>query len=310
MRWFQSKAKSGDKARSRKTRRSEKARGTRRLAIECLEGRTLMSASPLGVSTATVAGKIAPAVSAAVQSAAPKVQAPAPDRIFSVNYQLGGGILGQIINLKNEIDGFEQSVDAVLSEIPCWHLEADIDRTPSFSGYISGTIDEASNGALKSASLSLSITGSMPATVEGYYGMGYLNIGLGATVNVADTLNASATYTTGRGWTFGGYDTLSGSLTGFAQATAAIWKGELYSTGNLTSVMTVSPGGIVYGNTVLTGYAGADIQQYNPWNGSWNNIWDNSLRLGQYSLPQFSFNSVALFQDGVSLAAPYSGVIV
>ena len=121
MRWFHATAKSGCKSPSTKGRRPGKARSARRLAMERLEGRTLMSASPLSLTTgmAATSGQIMPAISAAMQSAAPMAQA--ADRIFNVNVQLGGGILSQITNVVSELDNMEATIDSVLNEVPGWH---------------------------------------------------------------------------------------------------------------------------------------------------------------------------------------------
>ena len=110
-----------------------------------------------------VVGAIMPAISAAIQSAAPTVQTQAADRIYNVNIPLGGGILSQITNVVSELHNMESAIDSVLNEVPGWHLTADIDKTPTFSGHVTGSIDEAANGMLKSASLSLSVSADASA---------------------------------------------------------------------------------------------------------------------------------------------------
>jgi hypothetical protein len=250
-----------------------------------------------------------PAISAALQSMTPKAQTQATDRIFSVNIQLGGGILSQIMNLASELHNMEGTIDSVLNEIPGWHLTADVDKTPTFSGQVKGTIDEAPNGALKSASLSLTVSADASATIEGYYGVSVLHVGLGATVDLKDSLTASANYSTSHGWAFGGSLTASGTLTGFAEATAVAWKGELYAQGNITSTMWVSSSGTVSGNLILNATVGADIQEYSLQRNQWVTYWNNSFSLGHASYG-YSLNAVSLFQNGVNLAVPCGGIIV
>ncbi len=311
MRWFQATAKSGSKSRSTKGRRPSKARSARRLVLESLEGRTLMSASPLSLTTgmAATSGQIMPAVSAAIQSAAPKIQAPAADRIYNVNIPLGGGIISQITNVISELHNVEGAIDSVLAEIPGWHLTADVDKIPTFSGYVSGSIDEAANGALKSASLSVTASADVSASIEGYYGISVFNIGLGATAELDESLTASASYSTSRGWAFGGSLKVSGTLTGSANATAVLWKGDLYAQGNITSIMSVNSSGTVSGSLVLSASVGADIQDYSLSQKTWLVYWNKSIPLGQKSYC-YSFNAVSLFQNGVSLEYPCAGVIV
>ena len=311
MRWFQATAKSSCKPRSTKGRRPDKARSTRRLTVESLEGRTLMSASPLSLTTGVTAtpGQIMPAVAAAIQSAAPKAQAQAADRIFNVNIQLGGGIISQITNVISELRNMEASIDAVLGEIPGWHLTADVDKAPTFSGRVTGSIDEAANGAMKSASLSITVSADASATIEGYYGVSVFNIGLGATAELDESLTASASYSTSRGWAFGGSLMVSGTLTGSANATVALWKGDLYAQGNITSIMSVNSSGTVSGSLVLSATVGADIQDYSLLQKQWVTYWNHSIPMGQKSYA-YSFNAVSLFQSGVTLAFPSAGIIV
>ena len=165
------------------------------------------------------------------RAASPQLQAPAADRIYSVNIPIGGGILSQITNVVSELQNMENTIDSVLNETPGWHLTADLNSPPTFSGQIRGTIDEASNGMLKSASLSLTVSADASATIEGYCGISVLNVGLATTLDLDESLTASASYSTGRGWIFGGSATVSGTLTGSANATAALWKGELMRRG-------------------------------------------------------------------------------
>jgi hypothetical protein len=272
----------------------------------------MLSAAPIHLTTGVAMRpmQLVPALTAAVQSAAPKVQAQAADRIFNVNIQLGGGVLSQVVNLVSELDNLQRNVDSILAEIPGWHLTADIDKVPSFSGYVSGTIDEAANGALKSASLRLTVSADASATIEGYYGISVLHVGLGATAELTASVTASASYSTTRGWTFGGYASLGGSVRGFAEATAGLWMGELYAQGTVSSPLSVGSYGVVSGSVVLGGSVGADIQQYNIFQRQWNTIYDRSLSLGQYSLAHYGFNAVSLFQNAVNIAAPGSGVVV
>ena len=311
MRWFQATAKNGYKSQSTKGHRPNKARSTRRLTLESLEGRTLMSASPLSLTTgmAATSGQIMPAVSAAIQSAAPKAQAQAADRIYNVNIQLGGGILSQITNVVSELRNMEGAIDSVLSEIPGWYYTADIDKTPTFSGRVTGNIDEASNGTLKSASLSVTVSADVSASIDAYYGISVLHVGLGATAELDESLTASANYSTGRGWAFGGSLMVSGTLRGSANATAVGWMGELYAQGNITSCMCVNSSGTVSGSLVLSASVGADIRDYSYPQKQWVPYWNHSIPLGQRSYG-YNFNAVSLFQDGVNLAIPCAGVIV
>ena len=235
--------------------------------------------------------------------------AAAADHIYSVNIPLGGGILSQILNVISELQNMENTIDSVLSETPGWHLTADLNSPPTFSGDVSGMIDEAANGTLKSASLGLTVSADASASIEGYCGISVLHVGLGATLDFDESLTASATYSAGRGWTFGGSARVSGTLTGSANATAALWKGELYAQGNITSSMSLNSSGTVSGNLVLSATVGADIQQYSFLQNGWVPFWNQSLPLGQKSFG-YSFNAVSLFQDGVNLAYPGAGIIV
>ena len=309
MRWFQATAKSGCKPQSTKARRPGKARSARRLTLESLEGRTLMSASPLSLTTgmAVAPGQIMPAVSAAVQSATPKGQA--ADRIYNVNVQLGGGIFSQITNVVSELNNMESAIDSVLSQIPGCYYTVNVDKTPTFSGSVSGSIDEASNGALKSATLSVTASADASATIDAYYGINVLHIGLGATAELDDTLKATATYTAGRGWAFSGSLKVSGTLTGSINATAVGWKGEVYAQGNITSCMCINSSGTVSGSLVLSATVGADIQDYSYSHLAWATYWNKSLPVGQKSY-SYSFNAVPIFQDGVNLEFPGVGYIV
>jgi hypothetical protein len=270
-----------------------------------------MSVSPLCLTTGMAAssGQIMPAISAAIQSAAPTAQTQAADRIYNVNIQLGGGILSQITNVVSELHNMESAIDSVLNEVPGWHLTADIDKTPTFSGHVTGSIDEASNGMLKSASLSLSVSADASAAIEGYCGVSVLHVGLGVAAELDENLTASASYSAGRGWAFGGYVMASGSLTGSADATAVGWKGELYAEGNITSCMCVNSSGTVSGSLVLSASVGADIQDYSYLKWQWVPYWNDTIYLGQRSYG-YNFNAVSLFQDGVNLAIPGGGISV
>jgi hypothetical protein len=295
------------------SRRTRKNRPSRPFRLEILEGRAMLNASPVSLASSMVVppAQLAPAIAAAVQSAAPKTQAQAADRVFNVNVQLGGGILSQIMNLTSELHNVEGAVDSVLAEIPGWHLQADVDKVPQFSGHVTGTIDEAANGALKSASLSVSLTADAAATVEGYYGISLVHVvGLGVTADVTANVTASASYSAGHGWTFGGSAKLAASVTGFAESTAAAWKGSLYAQASLTSTMYVGSSGMVTGNTVLSGSVGADIEQYNLAKKEWDPILTDSFSLGQKSFLSYSFDAVTIFQDAVNAAMPGGGIFV
>jgi hypothetical protein len=294
-------------------------RRNRTLRIETLDRREMLSVSPIAMpaGVALDSAHVMPAIMAAAQpagqalaSAAPKGQAQAADRIFNVNIQLGGGILSQITNVVSELNNIEGTIDSLLNEIPGWHLSADVDQTPTFSGQVRGTIDEASNGALKSASLSLTVSADASATIEGYYGISLIHVvGLGATVDLTDSLTASANYSAGRGWAFAGSLTASGTLTGFAESTVVGWKGEIYAQGNITSTMSVNSSGTVSGNLVLNATVGADIQEYSLPQKQWVTYWDKSFSLGRASYG-CRFSAVSLFQDGVNLAIPGGGILV
>ena len=284
-------------------------RPNRTLAIEPLERRELMSVSPIAKTTiaATEPAEIVPAIMAAVQSAAPKASSQATDKIFKVDVQLGGGILSQITNLASELRTMDKAIESILGEIPGWHLTADIDKTPHFSGHVTGMIDEAPNGALKSASLGLTVSADVSATIEGYYGISILHVGIGATADLSESMTATANFSTSHGWAFGGSVTASGSLTGFAEATLAIWKGELYAQGNITSTLAINNSGIVSGNLVLSASVGADIQQYSLPKKQWLVYLDQSYSLGKKSY-SCSFTAVSLFQKGVDQVM--SGIVV
>ncbi len=283
-------------------------RPNRTLTLESLERREMMSASPITMTTvaAVKPAAVVPAIMSAVQSAAPKVSSQAADKIFKVDVQLGGGILSQITNLSSELRTMDKAIESILGEIPGWHLTADIDKTPQFSGHVTGTIDKAPNGTLKSASLGLTVSADVSATIEGYYGISVLHVGLGATADLSESIAATANYTA-CGWAFGGSVTASGSLKGFADATLAAWKGELYAQGNITSTLAINNSGAVSGNLVLSACVGADIQQYSLLKKQWIVYHDWSYSLGKKSYG-YNFNAVSVFQKGVDQVM--SGIVV
>ena len=292
------------------TMHRRRLRRTHALRFESLENRRMPSGS-----TATLSAHIQvnstsamPAVMAAANSV--KTNTQAADRLFTVNVQLGGGVLSQIMNLSSEINNMSSAVDSVLGEVPGWHLQADFDDAPQFSGHVTGTVDEAANGTLKTASLSITVSGDFSATIEGYYGISILHIGVGVTANLSGIYTASATYSTSRGWTFAGSGNLSGSLTGFAEETALAWEGELYVQGSVTGSMAINNSGIASGGIVLAGSVGAAVEQYNLLRRSWVPYSGASYSLGQRQLGSFVINVVPFFQDALNIGAYGSGVIV
>ena len=123
----------------------------------------------------------------------------------------------------------EKAVNSVLNLIPTWHLDVDADKPPTFEGHVTGTLDEAPNGALKTASLSVTVSADADATIEGYFGNTFLHVGVGVTAELEGEVAATASYSTSHGWTFGGSVTVTGSLKGFAEETVLAWQGELYA---------------------------------------------------------------------------------
>ncbi len=289
---------------SRTGRQAQPARRrTARPELEGLEDRRLLSATL--VSRALPAPPVQiPALLAAVHPAKPPVQAQAADRIFNVDVGLGSGLLNSVLNLTSEIRSMEKAIDAVLAEVPGWHLTANLERTPKLSAHVGGMIDEAANGTLKGASLSLIVSANASASIEGWYGYSLVHIGFGVTVDLSAKVSASASYSPGRGWIFGGRAELSASVKGFAEATLPGWKAEVYAQGSLNSSLFITTTGMVSGNASLSGTVGADLQRYDPQRKKWITVLDASYSLSPFPLPGYTVNTVSLFHSAVSSAVP------
>lgn len=145
---------------------------------------------------------------------------------------------------------------------------------------------------------------------EGYYGFSVFHHGIGVTADLTATITTWATYSVGRGWTFGGSTCVSGSLKEFFEETALPLKVEVYVQGSVSGNIPVNSSGVVSGSPVLAGSVGANVMQYNFLRRDWNTFCSHSFSLGQKQLASLSINVVPIFQDGINSGASGSGVIV
>ena len=215
-----------------------------------------------------------------------------------------------VLSAASELSKAVDTVESVLDEVPGWHLEAKVDKTPDFSGDISGFREYASDGSFVSASIQGSVSVDLSASLEGYFGVTFAKIGAGIDADVDNALKVSATYTP-NGWTFGGSDTVTGSIKGLGETTVGWSKGEVYAEADLSNTTSIDSSGLVSGAIVLSGKIGADIQQYDGiFSHEWNTVpgcdWSHSL--GETSLP-YSFNLVSLFQHAIAQSDALAGTV-
>jgi hypothetical protein len=255
------------------------------MRIEALEARTLLSAVPMTVSV--------PAVTAAA----------AGDTVIPFHVQVGGTALDTILGVATKIDTLEQAVDAYLNEIPGWHLTGGIDTTPTYSGSVDGSLDIAANGILRSANVTLTGSADIGATIEGYYGISVLHVGVGVAADLSANVSATASYSVDtNAWNFGGSASLVGYVKGYASATAWPVKGEVYIQGNVNGSAAISSSsGMASASMAVVGTVGADAQLKSLF-GGWTTIASVSRNLGSWQ-GSASFNVGAWLKSEATTVA-------
>ena len=182
-------------------------RNRRLLRIEPLEMCTLMSAAPLAASAATAPG----------------------DTVIPIHAQVNNNALDVVLGVATDINTIEQAVDAYLDEVPGWHLTGDVNKTPTYSGEVDGSLVLGPTGMLQSANVTLTGSASMAASIQGYYGISVLHVGVGTTADLSANVNASASYNLStNAWSFGGSASLTGYVKGSANAMLWPLQGEVY----------------------------------------------------------------------------------
>ena len=218
---------------------------------------------------------------------------------FSNSYTVNVSLLHGILNAVQTV----QQIENLLGDVPGFHIQTDVEDNPTLSFSIEGDMYFSPTGNLDAASLKngLSISG-LGATVEGYFGLSFLNVGLYAGVSVSAGLNDNITLAGGEiSMSGGGY--ASGTLQGGAEGTLALWEGKAYIQGTLGANFALSSSGYVSAALSVGGQVGLEVDSIPLFGGEGTPIWTTSYSLGSYTLGQWSFNIGPTVQDILNAAA-------
>jgi hypothetical protein len=243
-------------------RSSSRFGGRRVLRFEALEDRSLLSVAPTAAAaTVTATG----------------------DMIVPFHAQIGSSALEKVLGITQEFTSVEQAINAYLNSIPGWHLSGQIDKTPEYTGMVDGSIVIGANGILKSANVTLSGSADIAASIEGYYGISVLHVGVGVAADLSANIQATASYSViTNTWYFGGSASIDGYAKGYASAMAWPLRGEIYVRGDLQANAAISSStGLASVNLAMVGSIGADAQMKSLF-GGWTTIGSVSKTLGSY----------------------------
>lgn len=237
-------------------------RNHRVLAVEALETRALMSVAPVVESLPAVA---------------------AGDTVVPIHAQVGSTALETILGVAEKLDTIEDALNAYLNSIPGWHLTGGIDTTPSYAGMVDGQVVIGANGLLKSATMTLTGSADIGATIEGYYGTGVLHVGLGAAADLSANITATAAFSIETNtWEFGGAASLDGYVKGYATAMAWPLRGEVYIEGDIQAAAAINSNtGIASASIELAGCVGVKAQLKSLL-GGWTTIASASRNLASW----------------------------
>ncbi len=262
----------------------------RSLRIETLETRALLSAVPASIAGASF-----------LQNATVTAEG---DMVIPIHAQIGDSALETILGIAVQIDTLEDALNAYLNSVPGWHLTGGVDTTPEYSGIIDGNVVIGANGLLKSANVAVTGSADIGGSIEGYYGISVLHVGIGAAVDLSANINAYASYSVATNdWDFGGSASLVGYAKGYGSAMAWPLKGEIYIEGDVKAGAAInSDTGIASASVVVIGSVGADAQLKSLF-GGWKTIASVSRSLGSW---QYS----ASFDVGAWIQSQVNGVVV
>jgi len=262
----------------------------RALRIETLETRALLSAVPASIAGASI-----------FQNATITAEG---DMVIPIHAQMGDTALEKVFGIAQQIDTLENALDAYLNSVPGWHLTGGIDTTPEYACMIDGSVVIGANGLLKSASLAVTGSADIGGSIEGYYGISVLHVGLGASLDLSANVNAYASFSVATNdWDFGGSASLIGYAKGYGSAMAWPLKGEIFIEGDVKAGAALnSDTGIASASVVVVGSVGADAQLKSLF-GGWKTIASVSKTLGSW---QYS----ASFDVGSWIQSQVNGVVV
>ncbi len=262
----------------------------RSLRIETLETRALLSAVPASIAGASI-----------FQNATITAEG---DMVIPIHAQMGDTALEKVFGIAQQIDTLENALNAYLNSVPGWHLTGGIDTTPEYACMIDGSVVIGANGLLKSASLAVQGSADIGGSLEGYYGISVLHVGLGASLDLSANINAYASFTVATNdWDFGGSASLVGYAKGYGSAMAWPLKGEIFIEGDVKAAAAVnSDTGIASASVSVIGIVGADAQLKSLF-GGWKTIASVSKTLG-------SWQYAASFDVGSWIQSQVNGVVV
>ncbi len=262
----------------------------RSLRIETLETRALLSAVPASIAGASI-----------FQNATVTAEG---DMVIPIHAQMGDTALEKVFGIAQQIDTLENALNAYLNSVPGWHLTGGIDTTPEYACMIDGSVVIGANGLLKSASLAVQGSADIGGSLEGYYGISVLHVGLGASLDLSANINAYASFTVATNdWDFGGSASLVGYAKGYGSAMAWPLKGEIFIEGDVKAAAAVnSDTGIASASVSVIGIVGADAQLKSLF-GGWKTIASVSKTLG-------SWQYAASFDVGSWIQSQVNGVVV
>ena len=217
---------------------------------------------------------------------------------FSTTYTISAQLLQGILQAAQSV----QDIESLLGDVPGFHIQTSIQNEPALGFSLSGDLYFSPTGKLDAVSLTdgISATG-LGATIEGYFGLSFLNVGIGVEATVAAGINGTISLIGGNlALSEGGY--LSGTLQGFAEATMALWEGKGYVQGTLTANVAASSAGYVSAALTASGQVGVELDSIPLFGGSPSPIWNASYGLGSYPLGQWSFNIGPLIQSVINNA--------
>ena len=211
---------------------------------------------------------------------------------FSTTYTIDAQLLQGILQAAQTA----QDIESLLGDVPGFHIQTSIQDAPTLGFSLSGDLYFSPTGKLDAISLTdgVSVSG-VGATIEGYFGLSFLNVGVGIEATAAAGVNGTVSLIDGNlVLSEGGY--LSGTLQGFAEATVALWEGKAYVQGTLTASVAVSSSGYASAALTASGQVGVEVDSVPLFGGSPSPIWNDSYSLGSYPLGQWNFSIKTLVQ--------------
>jgi hypothetical protein len=144
----------------------------------------------------------------------------------------------------------------------------------------------------------VTLTGSadIAASIDGYYGISVLHVGVGVAADMSANVQAAASFNLATdAWAFSGSASLVGQVTAYAGAVAWPLKAEVYINGGVNAAAAVnSTSGIASASITVNASVGADVQMQSLF-GGWTTIASTSHSLGSWQYgTSFNLGSVML----------------